>query len=93
MMERFLLRSYVQMVDYTRRLFRHGKTSISAELAGIVECLGCSLENWNRRMQKLNGSGLVGCYFAATRAKLQEISKRVGVCLCAVSLTIGPARS
>ena len=79
MMQGFSLGSYVQLVDYTGRLFRQGKASISAELAGIFERLGCSAETWNQRMQKLNGSGLLGRYFAATRAKLREISKRLGV--------------
>jgi hypothetical protein len=35
MVRGFSLGSYVQLVDYTGRLFRHGKASISAELAGI----------------------------------------------------------
>ena len=42
MMQGFSLGSYVQLVDYTGRLFRQGKASISAELAGIFERLGCS---------------------------------------------------
>jgi hypothetical protein len=29
--------------------------------------------------KRLNGSGLLGRYFAATRAKLREISNRLGV--------------
>jgi hypothetical protein len=79
MMQGFSLGSCVQMVDYTGRLFRHGKATISAELAGIFERLGCGAENWNQRMQRLNRSGLLGRYFAATRSKLREISKRLGV--------------
>jgi hypothetical protein len=42
MVQGFSLESYVQHVDYTGRLFRQGKASISAELAGIFERLGCS---------------------------------------------------
>ena len=33
-MQGFSLGSYVQIADYTGRLFRRGKASISAELAG-----------------------------------------------------------
>ena len=70
---------WMEMVEYTGRLFREGKASISAELAGIFERLGCSAENWHNRMQRLNGDRLLGRFFAATRAKLREIGERLGV--------------
>jgi hypothetical protein len=44
MMQGISLGSYVKLVDYTGRLFRQGKASISAELAGIVERLGCNAQ-------------------------------------------------
>ena len=40
MMQDFPLGSYVKLVEYTGRLYRQGKASISAELAGIFERLG-----------------------------------------------------
>jgi hypothetical protein len=79
MMQGFPLGSYIALVDYTGRLFREGKASISADLAGIFERLGCNAENWHDRMQRLNGDRLLGRFFAATRAKLREIAKRLGV--------------
>jgi hypothetical protein len=79
MMQGFPLGSYIKLVDYTGRLFRNGKASISADLAGIFERLGCSAENWHNRMQRLNGDRLLGRFFAATRAKLREIVERLGV--------------
>ena len=36
----FSLGSYLLLVDYTGRLFREGKTTMSADLAGIFERLG-----------------------------------------------------
>ena len=39
MMQGFSLGSYAKLVDHTGRLFRQGKASISAELAGIFERL------------------------------------------------------
>ena len=45
-MQGFSLGSYVQLVDYTGRLFRQVKASISAELAGIFERLGSSAQSW-----------------------------------------------
>jgi hypothetical protein len=49
--------------EYTDRLFRQGKASISADLAGIFERLGCSAENWHNRMQRLSGDRLLGRFF------------------------------
>ena len=67
------------MVEYTGRLFRHGKATISAELAGIFERLGCSAQNWQARLEKLRDGRLLGRFFATTRAKLREIAERLGI--------------
>jgi hypothetical protein len=61
------------------RLFRQGKASIAAELAGIFQRLGCSAQSWQNRMEKLRRSSLHGRFFAATCAKLGEIAERLGV--------------
>ena len=37
-------------VDYSGRLFREGKTVISAELAGILNRLGTTAESWQARL-------------------------------------------
>jgi len=42
MLEGVSLGSYLLLVDYTGRLFRDGKTVISAELSGILDRLGSS---------------------------------------------------
>jgi hypothetical protein len=63
---------------HSGRLFRHGMASISAELAGIFEQLGCSAQTWQARLEKLKGDRLLGRFFATTRAKLREISERLG---------------
>jgi len=47
----FSLRSYVMLVDYTGRLFREGKASISAELSGVFERLGCSAQSWQIQIE------------------------------------------
>ena len=57
MMHGFSLRNYLLLVDYTARLFRKGKTAISAELAGILERLGTTAESWHARLEKLSVSG------------------------------------
>jgi REP element-mobilizing transposase RayT len=60
MMQGFSLGSYLRLVDYTGRLFREGKATISAELAGIFERIGSSAEVWQLRMNKLRNGRLLG---------------------------------
>ena len=91
MIQGFPLGSYVKLVDYTGRLFRQRKASISAELAGIFERLGCSAQSWQARLEKLKEDRLLGRFFATTRAKLREISERLGV-RYVVNLAGCPAR-
>lgn len=79
MISGFSLGSYVKLVDYTGRLFRDGKASIPAELTGIFERLGCTAENWQIKIKNLHGDRLLGRFFAASREKLREIAKRLGV--------------
>ena len=74
----FSLGSYVKLVDYTGRLSREGKASISAEQAGVFERLGCSTQSWQIPIERLCGDRLLGRFFAASRAKLREICDRLG---------------
>jgi hypothetical protein len=60
-------------------LFRQGKASISAELVGIFERLGFGAQSWQDGMDKLRGERLLGRIFAASRIKLREIAKHLGV--------------
>ena len=75
----FSLGSYLKLVDYTGRLFREGKASISAELAGVFERLGYDAQSWQIQIKKLCGDRLVGRFFAASRAKLRDIGERLGL--------------
>jgi hypothetical protein len=79
MMQGFSLGSYVKLVDYTGRLYGQQKASISADLAGIIERLGCSAQSWQVRMERLRGVSLLGRVFATSRAKLREMAERLGV--------------
>jgi hypothetical protein len=79
MMQGFPLGSYVKLVEFTGRLFRQGKASISADLAGIFERLGCSAQTWQTGIDKLRGERLLGRFFAASRVKLQKIAEHLGV--------------
>ena len=69
----------ISVYIYAGRLFRQGKASISAELAGIFERLNCNAQSRHKRMERLRGDRLLGRFFAPTRAKLREIGERLGV--------------
>jgi REP element-mobilizing transposase RayT len=73
------LGSYLLLVDYSGRLFRQGKAAISAELAGIFDRLGSPAESWQVRMAKLRKGQWFGRFFAASREKLEEVSRRLNV--------------
>ncbi len=79
MLEGFLPGSYLLLVDYSGRLYREGKTAISAELAGILDRLGSSAESWSSRLEKLRTGRLFGRFFAASREKLRQVAKRLNV--------------
>ena len=87
----FPLGSYVRLIDFTGRLFHPGKASISAELAGIFERLGSSAQSWRVRMKKLHENRLLGRFFAASQAKLQEIAEHFNL-RYVVNLARCPAR-
>jgi hypothetical protein len=66
-------------VDYTGRLFRKGKATISAELADILERIGSNAESWQVRMEKLKNGRSFGRFFAASREKLRDLAARLKV--------------
>ena len=73
------MRGAVKLVDYTGRLFREGKASISAEVAGIFERLGCSAQSWQIQIEKLRGARLLGRFFTSSRVKLRQNAEHLGV--------------
>ena len=79
MLEGLSLGSYLHLVDYTGRMFRDGKATISAELSGILERLGSNAERWWSRIEKLSKGRLLGRFFAASRDRLREVASQLGV--------------
>ena len=79
MREGFTLGQYLMLVDYTSRLVRDGKASVSAEVENIFTRLGSSAESWGARLLKLSGPRLIGRFLAASRDRLREIAQRLGV--------------
>jgi hypothetical protein len=79
MLHGFSLGSYLLLVDYTGRLLREGKATISVELSGILERIGSSAESWWSRLEKLSKGRLLGRFFAASRERLREVARGLGV--------------
>jgi hypothetical protein len=79
MIEELSLGSDLLLVDYTGRLFRTGKTTISAELAGIFARLGSTAESWRARLAELRTRRWFGRFFAASRERLREAAARLNV--------------
>jgi hypothetical protein len=81
MLEGFSLGNYLLLVEYTGRLFREGKATISREVAEILQRLGSSAEGWQARLEQLKRRGrrLLGRFFAVTRERLRAVAKQCGV--------------
>jgi hypothetical protein len=85
----FSLGSYVKLVDYTGRLFREGKASISAELAEVFERLGCSAQSWQIQIEKLCG---IGCWADSSRPAAKSCAKSANASVCVAWSTCGVVR-
>ena len=79
MLRGFSLGNDPLLVDYTGRLFREGKTAISADLAGILERLATSSESWRARLEKLTAGRLLCRFFAASRECLRKAAAQLRV--------------
>jgi len=79
MLAGFSLGSYLLLVDYNGRLFRAGKSALSAELAGIFDRLATTGESWRIRLEKLRTGRLFGRFFASSRDTLKEVGGRLGM--------------
>jgi hypothetical protein len=79
MIEGYSLGNYVMLVDYTARLFREGKATISREVAEIFERIGTTAEIWQARLVKLGEGRILGRFLAASRQRLREVAGRLGL--------------
>jgi hypothetical protein len=79
MLKGFSLGSYLRLVDYGGRLFREGKAMNSRELAEIFERAGTRAETWRARLEALRKGRLLGRFFAASRARLREVARCLGL--------------
>ena len=79
LLEGFSIGSYLQLVDYTSRLVRHGKARAGRQIASIFERLGTSVEVWERTITQLfSRTNLLGVAFAFDREKLRAAAVHRG---------------
>ncbi len=74
LLEGLSLGSYLQLVDWTNRLFRRGKARVSADVASILDRLGTTGEMWSETMKRLLATPgrSMGVAFAFHRDRLRE---------------------
>jgi REP element-mobilizing transposase RayT len=79
MLPTFTLGNYLMLVEYTGRLVRNKKASVSAELADIFERIGSSADIWQARIKRLSGGRLLGRFLGGSKERLEEAARRLGV--------------
>jgi hypothetical protein len=79
MLEGFSLGGYLLLVDYSARLYREGKATLSRAVAEILDRLGSSADHWQARLKKLSQRNLVGRFFATSRQRLRDVAARLGL--------------
>ena len=77
MIQGFSLGSYMLLVDYTGRLFREGKATISSELAGILDRLGCSAELWSATDEEAARTTVAGSRFCQQQGEASGDGEQV----------------
>ena len=74
------LSGYLQLLDWSSRLLRHGKARVPQEVAGILSRLGSSSDLWQHRMEKLRDrSRIFGTVFATKRSEIDRMAEARGV--------------
>jgi hypothetical protein len=79
MVEGFSLGNHLLLVDYTARLFRDGKATLSRAVAEILNRLGSTGDHWHARLEKLRQGNLVGRFLATSRQRLRAVAERLGL--------------
>jgi hypothetical protein len=79
MVEGFSLGNYLLLVDFTARLYREGKATLSRPVAEILDRLGSSVDHWQARLEKLRQGRFLGRFFATSRQRLRAVAERLGL--------------
>ena len=70
------LAGYLQLLDWSSRLLRHGKARVPKDVAGILSRLGSSPGFWQDRLEKLRDrSRSFGTVFATKREDINRLAE------------------
>ena len=74
------LKGYLELLDWSGRLLRGGKSRIPADVAGILDRLGSSPDVWQHRLEKLcETDRLFGVVFSTQRRRIRKLAASRGV--------------
>ncbi len=73
MVEGFSLGNYLLLVDFTGRLYRDRKATLSRAIAEILDRLGSSVDQWQARLEKLRQRQFLGRFFATQCMSLSAL--------------------
>ena len=74
------LASYLQLLDWSGRLFRPGKATVPREAAAILERLRSSPDMWQHRFKKLkDAERLYGVVMASSREVINRVAEMRGI--------------
>lgn len=80
MLTGFSLAAYLELVDWTARLRRHGTARLSKEVTAIMNRLGTNADHWQATVTDFLGkTRWIGNYFATNAERLREIARHRGV--------------
>jgi hypothetical protein len=79
MLENFAFENYRLLAQYSGELCCTGNAPTSTQLTATFDRLGSSATTWQERLGKLWDGRLLGRNFAASRDRLREVAKRLGI--------------
>lgn len=82
MIESFTVVNYLLLLDEIARRERHGKASLSADVAHIFERLGFDPQFWIAQKNRDYTARLIGNFFASSQQRLREVAMQLGLHHC-----------
>jgi REP element-mobilizing transposase RayT len=80
MLAGFSLAGYLELVDWTARVYRTGKARLSAEVATIMQRLGTNADVWQARIVNLfNKPRWLGSFCTTRPERLKAVARRRGL--------------
>lgn len=82
MLEGFTLGNYLLLIEYTGRMHRPGKISLSPDLDSVFGRLGVAPSQWDHQYAQLAKPELTGRFLSSSRQRLKEAAAQLGIRHC-----------